>query len=129
MNLGKNLVLIKEKMEIKNLLRLLTFHSSWFLIIYMLLLSAILSVAFSPSFPGADSLIHLIVFIPYGFLFGMMSYDFLLLLGFPIYGEAIQMFFPWKFFDLIDMAINIFGAYIGFFIAVSIRRRILFSLD
>ena len=127
MELGKNLVSIKNILTIKSMLRTLVNNSGWFLIFYMLILSAGLSIVFAPTGDGTGWSSHFFVFIPYGFLFGLMSFDFILLLGFPIYGEFIQLFFPWKTFDLIDMSINIFGAYVGFFIAILIKRRILFA--
>ncbi len=126
MKLGLDLVSIKKMLEIKQFFRFLVANSEWIVILYMLLVSAGLSVPIGLGEGGA-SIGHLLVFIPYGFFFGLMSPDFLLLIGFPIYGEFIQLFFPWKYFDLADMSINIVGAFIGFFIAISIKRRIVFS--
>lgn len=125
MHLGKNLVSIKNRLEAKKMLRYIVYNAEWFVIMYMLLASALLSIPFGV--PGDGFLGHFLAFIPYGFLFGLMSPDFLLLLGFPLYGEFIQLFFPWKYFDLFDMSMNILGSFLGFFIAMKIKRRILFS--
>ena len=129
MKLGKNLVSLRTLFTIKESLRFLVNNSGWFLVIYILLMSAALSIA-TPI--GGDSqgwIGHFLAFIPYGFLFGLMSQDFLLLLGFPLYGEFIQVFFPWKYFDLVDLSINILGAFVGFFIAIILKRRILFASE
>jgi glycopeptide antibiotics resistance protein len=126
MELGKNLVSIKSILGVRSMLRFMLDNSGWMVIAYIIILSPLFSIAFAPD-EGISYLAHLLMFMPYGFLFGLMSSDFVLLLGFPLYGEFIQIFFPWKYFDLVDMSLNIFGSFMGFFVALSIKRRILFS--
>jgi len=92
-------------------------YGKYALLVYCVIVLVLNAIPFgAPTQVGvSDKILHFFAFFVYGFLFATTSEDFVLSLGFPIFAEIFQLFVPWRFFEVIDMGINLIATVLGFY--------------